>query len=113
PEKTYVGVNFANTGNRKIIIKSFWLELPNDVRAVIAPEATPVNPLSWPVEVDIEESVFIPWDRKKFLDLIQNEKGLLHNKKLTFCVCDTAGKTYKCKTQKVLQKYLEETKEVT
>ena len=106
PESAYVGLEFANIGNRKIIIKSFWVELSNDVRAVIAPEVTPVDTLTWPVEVDIEESVFLPWSKEKFLEFIQNEERLDLNRKLTFCVCDTTGKIYKCITPKVLQKYL-------
>lgn len=106
PETAYVGVDFTNIGNRKIIIKSFWVELPSNIRAVIAPEVTPVNTLSWPVEVDIEESVFLPWEREKFLGFIRNEERLPRKQKLTFCVGDTTGKIYKCKTPKALQNYL-------
>lgn len=110
PKNQYVGVDFVNTGNRKIIIQNFWIELPNGVKAVISPEQTPIGTLSWPVSVDIEESVFIPWEKAKFLKYLNEEKTLPRNKKITFCVTDSTGVIYKCTTPKTFQQYINESK---
>ena len=110
PKNQYVGVDFANTGNRKIIIQNFWIELPNGVKAVINPEQTPIGSLSWPVSVDIEESVFIPWEKAKFLNYLNGEKRLPRDKTVTFCVTDSTGVIYKCNTPKTLQQYINELK---
>lgn len=106
PKNQYVGINFSNVGNRKIIIKCFWLELPNNIRAVIQPDVIPIGSVSWPIEVNIEESVFLPWLRGKFLSFLEEEKTLKPNQRLTFCVEDSIGTTYKCVTTKTVQQYL-------
>ena len=110
PKNQYVGVDFVNTGNRKIIIQSFWIEHPDGVKAVINPEQTPIGLLSWPVSVDIEESVFIPWEKVKFLNYLNGEKSLPRNKTITFCVTDSTGVIYRCSTPKTLQQYINESK---
>ena len=110
PKNQYVGVDFVNTGNRKIIIQKFWIELPNGVKAVISPEQTPIGTLSWPVSVDIEESVFIPWEKAKFMKYLTDEKTLPRDKTITFCVTDSTGVIYKCNTSKTLQQYITESK---
>lgn len=107
PKNQYVGVDFANIGNRKIIINSFWIELPNGARAVIQPDSTPIGTQSWPIELNVEESTFLPWQKDKFLKFIKDEKTLQSNEKLLFCVTDSTGVTYKCKTPKTVSEYLE------
>ena len=102
----YVGINFINVGNRKIIIKSFWVELPDNCCAIIQPDAIPTRIVSLPVELDIEESVFLPWAKEKFLKFISNENPLNSKQKLVFGVTDSTGVTYKCKTPKTVSEYL-------
>lgn len=106
PETQYVGVEFANIGNRKIIIKNFWLELPDNNCAIIEPAQTPIGSISLPAELDIEESIFLPWEKEKFLNFIEHEKDLPKDKKMSFCITDSTGITYKCKTKKNLSEYL-------
>ena len=59
PKTEYAGLDISNTGNRKIIVQSFGLELANGSKAVIAPETTPLGTQKWPIELDIEESAFL------------------------------------------------------
>lgn len=106
PETQYVGLEVTNIGNRKIIIKSFFLEMPDNYRAIIQPAQTPIGSISLPTELDIEESVFLPWEKEKFLKFIENEKDLPKDKKMFFCITDSTGVTYKCKTKKNLSEYL-------
>ena len=67
PETQYVGLEVMNIGNRKIIIKSFWMEMPDNHRTIIFPASTPIGAVSLPTELDIEESIFLPWEKEKFL----------------------------------------------
>ena len=107
PKNQYVGIDFTNIGNRKIILKCFWLELPNNIRAVIQPDATPIGIVSLPVELDIEENIFLPWSRSKFGAFLKDENALPRNQRLTFYVEDSTGVTYKCRTPKTVQQYLD------
>lgn len=107
PKNQYVGINFANIGNRKIILNSFWIELPDGSRAIIHPESTPIGTLSWPVELDVEESAFLPWQKDKFLEFLNVDSTLDRNKKIVFCVSDSIGVIYKCKTPKTVLEYLQ------
>lgn len=106
PETQYVGVDFTNVGNRKIIIKNFWMELPDNHHTIIFPASTPIGTVSLPLELDIEESVFLPWEKEKFLEFLKHEESLPQDSTLTFCVTDSTGVTYKCKTKKFVGEYL-------
>lgn len=110
PKNQYVGLEIVNTGNRKIVINQFWIELPENYRAVIQPDITPAGTVNLPVELDIEQSMFLPWGREKFLGYLQDEKVLLRNQRLVFCISDSAGVTYKCKTTKTVQQYIDDIK---
>lgn len=103
----YVGLNVSNTGNRKIIIRQFFIELPQNYRAVIQPDITLADAVKLPIELDIEESVFLPWSKEKFLLYLQQEKSIPRNKKITFCVADSTGIIYRCKTRRIAQQYLD------
>lgn len=110
PKNQYVGIEIVNTGNRKLIIDQFWIELPENYRAVIQPDSTPAGTVNLPVELDIEQSVFLPWKREKFLGYLRDEKVLLRNQKLVFCISDSTGVIYKCKTNKTVQQYIDDCK---
>ena len=111
PDYKYVGVRVSNVGNRKIIIKNMLLELPNKNCAIIQLDATPLETISFPIELDIEETVFLPWKEEKFLRLLESEESLRRNQKLTFNIIDSVGSIYKCKTPKTVQQYLDAYKE--
>ena len=114
PKNQYIGIDVVNTGNRRVIIKSFWIELPNNVRAVIQPDNTPSGAIALPATLDIEESIFLPWLKSKFLSYLHDEVNFPRNQKLTFCVSDSTGVIYKCTTQKTVQEFLNvEKSEVT
>ena len=49
----YVSLDVVNTGNRKIIIKSYGIKLDNNHIWIIFPEKTPIGYRSLPVELDI------------------------------------------------------------
>lgn len=102
----FIGVNFANIGNRKIVIREFWIELPDDFRADIQPDNPPNGTNYFPLAVDIEESVVLPLSKSTFISYLEREKRLARNKKITFCVEDSTGIIYKCSTSKTVQQYL-------
>jgi len=107
-KNTYVTLDVANIGNRKINITNWFIKMPNGVSAVICPDITPAGLISLPKELDIEENIVLPWSREKFIKFLKDSHELSRNKKLTFCVADTTGSIYSCKTTKTVQRYIDE-----
>lgn len=106
PKNQYVGLDIINIENRKVIINQVWIQLPENMRAVIQPDIIPGLNFTFPLELDVEQSTFFPWCANKFLDYIKSEKKFLKNQRLIFCISDTTGVIYKCKTPKTIGEYI-------
>lgn len=89
----YVSLEVVNTGNRKIIISSYGIKLPDGYKWVILQEPTPAGITKLPAELDIEQCVSFAWKK---------------DKKVPFFVQDTAGTYYIFKSPKTIQQYLDE-----
>ncbi|MBE6705710.1 MAG: hypothetical protein E7583_10625 [Ruminococcaceae bacterium] len=106
----YISIEFANTGNRKIIIKYCYIQLPKGEKYVLIPSITPIERVEYPIEVDIENSVSIPWLKSDFLNYLESNKKLKRNRRICFCILDSSGKVYKCKSPKKVNQYLKDIK---
>ena len=89
------------------------MEINKKYQLIIQPAQTPIGTVSLPVELDIEESIFLPWEKEKFLKFLRQDHSLSPNSKLTFCVTDSTGVTYKCKTKKSVAELLKPIKKET
>ena len=104
----YVSLDVVNTGNRKIIISSYGIKLPDGYKWVILQEPTPAGITKLPAELDIEQCVSFAWKKDKFIMQLQNLSDYPRNKKIPFFVQDTAGTYYIFKSPKTIQQYLDE-----
>ncbi|MCI6195220.1 MAG: hypothetical protein MR651_09625 [Faecalibacterium sp.] len=104
----YVSLDVVNTGNRKIIISSYGIKLPDGYKWVILQEPTPAGIIKLPAELDIEQCVSFAWKKDKFIMQLQNLSDYPRNKKIPFFVQDTAGTYYIFKSPKTIQQYLDE-----
>ena len=104
----YVSLDVVNTGNRKIIISSYGIKLPDGYKWVILQEPTPAGVTKLPAELDIEQCVSFAWKKDKFIMQLQNLSDYPRNKKIPFFVQDTAGTYYIFKSPKTIQQYLDE-----
>lgn len=95
----YTQVNITNIGNRKIVIKNWFIYFSNDFTMQIINK----NGERLPFTLNVEESLML---RMKLLDikqiLINNQKEIekYRNKKLMFLIYDSAGKKYTIKTKR-------------
>lgn len=104
----YVSLEVVNTGNRKIIISSYGIKLPDGYKWVILQEPTPAGITKLPAELDIEQCVSFAWKKDKFIMQLQNLSNYPRDKKVPFFVQDTAGTYYIFKSPKTIQQYLDE-----
>lgn len=104
----YVSLEVVNTGNRKIIISSYGIKLPDGYKWVILQEPTPAGVTKLPAELDIEQCVSFAWKKDKFIMQLQNLSNYPRDKKVPFFVQDTAGTYYIFKSPKTIQQYLDE-----
>ena len=104
----YVSLDVVNTGNRKIIISSYGIKLPDGYKWVILQEPTPAGITKLPAELDIEQCVSFAWRKDKFIMQLQNLSDYPRDKKVPFFVQDTAGTYYIFKSPKTIQQYLDE-----
>ena len=104
----YVSLDVVNTGNRKIIISSYGIKLPDGYKWVILQEPTPAGITKLPAELDIEQCVSFAWKKDKFIMQLQNLSNYPRDKKIPFFVQDTAGTYYIFKSPKTIQQYLDE-----
>ena len=106
----YVSLDVVNTGNRKIIIKSYGIKLDNNHMWIIFPEKTPIGYTSLPVELDIEQCVSLTWTKESFIKTLHDLNKYPTDKRVPFFVQDTTGTYYMCKSSKTIQQYLDEAK---
>lgn len=104
----YVSLDVVNTGNRKIIIKSYGIKLDDNQIWVILPEKTPIGSITLPVELDIEQCVSITWTKESFIKVLHDLNKYPVGKRVPFFVQDTTGTYYMCKSSKTIQQYLDE-----
>lgn len=106
----YVSLDVVNTGNRKIIIKSYGIKLDDNQIWVILPEKTPIGSITLPVELDIEQCVSLTWTKESFIKVLHdlNLNKYPVGKRVPFFVQDTTGTYYMCKSSKTIQQYLDE-----
>lgn len=104
----YVSLDVVNTGNRKIIIKSYGIKLDDNQIWVILPEKTPIGSITLPVELDIEQCVSLTWTKESFIKVLHDLNKYPVGKRVPFFVQDTTGTYYMCKSSKTIQQYLDE-----
>lgn len=104
----YVSLDVVNTGNRKIIISRCGIKLSNDYLWLIFPDQTPIGMVNLPIELDVEQSVSLPWKKENFIKVLRELNEYPQDKKVSFFVQDITGAYYMCKSTKTIQQYLDE-----
>lgn len=109
PKNTYVSIDVANVGNRKVFIKEFGVKRGKK-RGVIIPDITPSGTVSLPFELDVEACLSFPLTKERFYCNFDNKALFPPNKRISFYVKDSCGHLHTCKSKKTPKKYLKEAK---
>lgn len=101
----FIGISVTNTGNRKVIIRTWGVHLKEGSAIVMPPvDANGIEKMVYtklPQTLDLEESIDLQWQKDKFqLFLKANEDNIEKSKPLVFYVNDSIGKQYTVKTKK-------------
>lgn len=113
----FVNLKVTNIGNRNIIVSNWGIKVSKGYNLLfITDVSNPVvkaiqKPL--PCTLEPEESVDMVFDIKLFLKNLREEvkKGTFSEKeKLTLYVVDSTGKEYRTKSNKTIEKYIEDNK---
>ena len=101
----FIGISVTNTGNRKVIIRTWGVHLKEGSAIVMPPlDANGIEKMAYtklPQTLDLEESIDLQWQKDKFqLFLEANEDNIEKSKPLVFYVNDSTGKQYTVKTKK-------------
>lgn len=109
----FIGISVANTGNRKVIIRTWGVHLKEGSAIVMPPvDANGIEKMVYtklPQTLDLEESIDLQWQKDKFqLFLKANEDNIEKSKPLVFYVNDSTGKQYTVKTKKNASCYFKE-----
>ena len=103
----FIGISVTNTGNRKVIIRTWGVHLKEGSAIVMPIEKMVYTKL--PQTLDLEESIDLQWQKDKFqLFLKANEDNIEKSKPLVFYVNDSTGKQYTVKTKKNASCYFKE-----
>lgn len=109
----FIGISVTNTGNRKVIIRTWGVHLKEGSAIVMPPvDANGIEKMVYtklPQTLDLEESIDLQWQKDKFqLFLKANEDNIEKSKPLVFYVNDSIGKQYTVKTKKNASCYFKE-----
>lgn len=109
----FIGISVTNTGNRKVIIRTWGVHLKEGSAIVMPPvDANGIEKMVYtklPQTLDLEESIDLQWQKDKFqLFLEANEDNIEKSKPLVFYVNDSTGKQYTVKTKENASCYFKE-----
>ena len=105
----FIGISVTNTGNRKVIIRTWGVHLKEGSAIVTPPlDANGIEKMAYtklPQTLDLEESIDLQWQKDKFqLFLEANVDNIEKSKPLVFYVNDSTGKQYTVKTKNLNEK---------
>lgn len=107
----FVGITVTNIGNRNVCLQDWRVMLPNKKTAIIMYDKSMIAQQMadpWPRTLEPEQQDSQYWNKKLFVDFIQNEASQVKNKhrKLVWFVKDSTGRLYKTKSKKTIHQYL-------
>ncbi len=115
--RSYVGMDITNIGNKKVIVTSWGIKTANKFLLILtdiekldnADRFDRAISVKTPYDLDVEQNVTFFYAKDLFCNQIQNliESGeIKKDKPILFTVRDSTGKTYKVKSKKTAQTYL-------
>ena len=116
-QKSYVGMDISNIGNKKVIVSSWGIKTLNKFLLILTNIEQIENSdyfdkavsVKTPYELDVEQNVTFFYAKDLFRQQLQSliENGeIKSNRHIQFIVRDTTGRKYKVKSKKSAKFYL-------
>lgn len=114
-KKLYVGLSISNIGNKKVILTNWGLKLNSDSFLLILTSGFEKDffdkavSKKTPVAIEPEENITFFYSKELFEKLLEEcikKNEIDRNKKITFLVHDSTGKTYKTASSMKAKEYL-------
>ena len=95
-----VSCTVINNGNRKVILKSYFISMTKELHVIIWTYKCKITPVTLPQTLYPEDSIDLTIDKDDFINMARNlvrEYPRFKKKRIKVCIVDSIGKVYSIK----------------